>query len=61
MLKDVNWGRLTIVLTILPACLNFMGFVWALVDRNWESGFIMAAMVAVCVTCTVVIWQNTRR
>ena len=59
--QEVNWGRLTVVLTILPAGLNFMGMIWALVDRDWEAGFIMAAMMAVCVASTMVIWHNTKK
>ena len=58
-MQKVNWGRMTVVFTILPALLNFMGMVWSLMDGNWESAFTMAAMVAVCVCCTVLIWRNT--
>ncbi len=60
-LKDVNWGRLTLVFPIIAFVLCFMAMVWNFVDGDFTFGAIMATCCAVNTWAFVAIWKNTER
>lgn len=60
-LKDVNWGRLTLMFPIIAFVLCFMAMVWAFIDRRFVDGAVMATAAGVNLAMVLVILWYTRR